>query len=517
MSVSEPVDPRCPSCGRQFGERIRCVYCAATREGRKEVSRIQLYALPLLVASIYFFYQAMYVAPTYRAITSLGEKDNFRRVRVRGEVLSVRVFTDKYERGTSVVLGLSALGEKASGSAPKNAEIRLKADGRIGHELKPGGRVPSVGDILDVSASLFAGRGYRLLSLNSARNLKVVGATENKVVYTATTVAEVLADPEALRDKAIELTRVRIAKRLGRFHLGVVGADDSQVLRVYGLKQRFYRPDDVVSLRGRWTQFKEGMPWELKVDAQDPSACVVLEKSEKPAFKDDRPKSVPPKVVTIAEVLADLEGHRNQPVKVDRAEVVAVRGRRSMDVRDEAGADALAVYGVDPWKFEPGDIVSVSGKLAKYEKANRWEIKIPRKGRGVRMLQKRISDRKPATIAQLLAAPADYEDMHILVPEAVVTTIEDARSFLAGGPAGSISVPVSEKSTASGAASESSTPSVLVAGSSTEKLSEGAVVKIRGQFVRRGDGDVWEIKTAERDDAAVRVSTSRRPSGGEGR
>lgn len=516
MSESSSVDPLCPSCGRQFGERKRCIYCAATREGRVDVGRIQLTALPLLLASVFCFYQAMFAAPAYRPIPSLGEKDNFSRVRVRGEVHSVRVFTDKYERGTSVVLGLRALDEGAAGSASKDTEIRLKADGKIGHELKMEGRVPTIGDILDASASVFAGKGYRLLSLNSAHNLKVVGATENKVVYTATTVAEVLAAPESFRDKAIELTRVRIAKRLGRFHLGVTGADASQVLRVYGLKPQFYRPDDVVTLRGKWAQYKKGNPWELKVDRKDPMSSVVLEKSEKPPFKDERPKFEPPKVVTIAEVLAKPEQYRDQQVKVERAEVAAVSGRRSMEVRDEAGTEALAVYGIDPWKFEPGDIVSVTGKLSLYEKAKRWEIKVARKGRGPRVLEKRSPDRRSATITQLLETPGDYEDAKVAVSKAVVAAIVDETSFLAAAPAAGESVSGSESSTASVAASEGSTPSVSVSGSSTEKLSEGAVVKIRGEFVKGGDGGIWQIQAAENDGAAVRFVSSKRSSGGGG-
>jgi hypothetical protein len=478
--------------------------------------RIKLYAVPLILASVFCFYQAIFAAPSFRSIASLGEKDNFGRVRVRGEVLSVRVFTDKYQRGTSIVLGLGALGEGDAGSAGKAGEIRLKADGKVGHEIKTGGRVPSIGDILDVSASVFAGRGYRLLSLNSSHNLKVVGATDNKVVYTETTVAKVLADPEAFRDKAIALPRARLAKRLGRFHLGVAGEDESKLLRVYGEKPQFYRPDDVVSVRGRWTQFKKGSPWELKVDRQDPSGFVVLEKSEKPTFERDDPKPAPAKVVTIAEVLANPEQFKGQRIKVERAEVAAVSNRRSMDVRDEAGADTLAVFGIDPWRNEPGNIVSVSGKLSLYEKANRWEIKVDRKARGVRTLEKANPDRKKATMAQLLATPADYEGTKIVVYEALVTAIVDENSFRVGDPAESEAAPASASTTASVVSSGTPAGSISVTGSSTEKLTAGARVKLRGEFVKPADGAEWQIRVAERDLGAVRFVSSKRSTDGAG-
>lgn len=540
MSDATPADQPCPSCGRNFGPRARCVYCAATREGRVEVGRIQRYAYPLLLAAVFCFYQAMFATPTYRDIATLGEKDNFRRVRVRGEVRSVRVFTDKYQRGTSVVLSLAALDEGEQGSKPGGAEIRLKADGRIGHELKTEGRVPSIGEILDVSASVFAGKGYRLLSLNSARNLKVVGATDRKVVYTEATVEEILADPEAFRDKAVALPRAKVVKAMGSFHLGVSAEGGSEILRVYGEKPQFYRPDDIVSLRGKWTKFKPGQPWELKVESGDPSGCVVLVKSDKPALEAAPRK---PRDVTVAELLAGPDEFRDQRVKVGRAVVVEVRGNRSMDVRDEAGTGTLAVFGIDPWYLEPGDVVAVTGKLSKYEKKNRWEIKADRGRSGSRVLEKKNPDRKKATMAQLLAAPGDHEGAKVVVYKALVAEIVDATSFRAGDPEApapespSPSAPASDTSTASAAssatttgsapASETSTAaapsvasppaSVLVRGTETRYLREGAAVKLRGTFVRHPDGSGWEIQIAEGDGGAVRTLRSRRPAGRKGR
>ncbi|MDD2715717.1 MAG: hypothetical protein PHW04_07480 [Candidatus Wallbacteria bacterium] len=271
----------CESCGRFLGpERQSCIYCGALRSSRIPVRNFYWFGYFLVCLGFFYFFLALTYKPVFIPIFSLNETMNFKRVRVKGLVTAAYTNLDKYKRNTSVSLTLRGLKTDGTVDWSDNDQnvIRLKAEGENGTALKNSGNLPKNGDLVELSASLYAGPGYRVLNLSSQQFIKIIGHTMSAggIAYAPATVTELLANAESWRDKAVLVKKSRIVKCREKYIIEISDpdADPPQNFLVFGIKPEQYSEGDLVSVRGTFTFYSDGGYWEIKTDKGDRDAVT---------------------------------------------------------------------------------------------------------------------------------------------------------------------------------------------------------------------------------------------------
>ena len=276
----------CPSCGKEnpAGYKV-CRFCAASIERRISLKIVPVGVVLLLaIAAAHFHWAANYV-PDYAPIPSLTAERNFERVRVRGRVADVQILREAYDHH-QVRIELEGEGERS----PDN-RISVRLEGEPANDFLANPGLLNRGDLVDVAAALYAGAGYRHLSVSSAQFIRVlekgsgpvVGAGEAETRAPAApavraTVADLLADPEKYRDQVIvarPLEVVETPAALPFFRVADVGRPEPQLV-VIGFKGAVPAVGARISVRGKFTFYEKKGYWELQVRDWDQGAVIVL-------------------------------------------------------------------------------------------------------------------------------------------------------------------------------------------------------------------------------------------------
>ncbi|MEZ7891671.1 MAG: hypothetical protein QMC67_07975 [Candidatus Wallbacteria bacterium] len=265
----------CPSCGRKIDGRPRCPYCCTLTEQKWRISlfHINLTTLVLFAAAIVYCVIAGTLKPHYTDIVGLNESKNFERVRVLGKVNYVSQIKDRYEKRTIVQVEIGDL--KNGDSDDYNTKIKVKAEGEVAADLIKKQLIPDKGDIVDVSASLYAGKGYRVLSLGSADFLRVVTKGQPGD-SNETTIGNILAKTSEFNNKIVSIKEAVITKKTGKFILEVSDPDLKSSIMVFGADPSKYEVNQKVSISGRVVYYEKGDCYEIKVSEDDMNGIVPL-------------------------------------------------------------------------------------------------------------------------------------------------------------------------------------------------------------------------------------------------
>lgn len=270
------IPETCPSCGRANPERMkRCAYCCTLTAPRERITirAMNMSTIVLFIAAAIYFMIAANLSPQYTPIAALDEKMNFQHVRVLAKVRYMNEFKDKYAKRSTIQLELEDA--KFGGGDDYEGRIKLKAEGEVARELKEKGLIPARGDVIDVSASLFAGKGYRTLSLGTAELLKVVDrASEAAVVESS--VRELVEKPESFKNKKVKIKEAVIKAKRGKLVIEASDpADPSKTLVIFGADPSGYREGQKISAAGLFVYYDRGGYWELKVGDDDESVTAL--------------------------------------------------------------------------------------------------------------------------------------------------------------------------------------------------------------------------------------------------
>jgi hypothetical protein len=277
------IADKCPSCGRPNPEfKKRCAYCCALTPPRERISvrSMNLSTIILFIAAIVYFAISVSLSPHYIAIGDLNEAMNFSHVRVLAKVRYISEFKDKYEKRSTIQLELEDA-KDGSGDGYEG-RIKLKAEGEVARELKEKGLLPARGDIIDASATLFAGKGYRTLSLGTAELLKVLDkSNENKTVDAD--IKSLLEKPDNFKNKKIKVKEAVVISKRGKLIIEVADAaveiapgSKSPTIIVFGVDSARYTKGQKLSINGLFVYYERGGYWEIKVNEEESDAITIL-------------------------------------------------------------------------------------------------------------------------------------------------------------------------------------------------------------------------------------------------
>lgn len=167
--TSNPI--LCPSCGEDPGGPVVCQFCCAATSPQRRVTEKQmvLVAAGVAVLGIVLLAWASTVATPVTPIKELATEGAFMHFRVKGEVIRSGMFKTPYANADTYNFWIDDRSSDKSGESV----LKLKVDGPVYADLKEAGKVPERGDTIDVEGTLYAGEGFRLLSLNTAAMLKL--------------------------------------------------------------------------------------------------------------------------------------------------------------------------------------------------------------------------------------------------------------------------------------------------------------------------------------------------------
>ena len=277
------IADKCPSCGRPNPKlKKRCAYCCALTPPRERISvrSMNLSTIILFIAALVYFAISVSLSPNYVAIGDLNETMNFSHVRILAKVRYISEFKDKYQKRSTIQLELE---DATKGSGDEyEGRIKLKAEGEVAKELKEKGLLPARGDIIDASATLFAGKGYRTLSLGTAELLKVVDkSNENKTIDAD--IKSLLEKPDNFKNKKIKVKEAVVVSKRGKLIVEVAdtavetipGSKPASVI-VFGVDSALYKEGQKLSLNGLFIFYERGGYWEIKVNEEETDAVTIL-------------------------------------------------------------------------------------------------------------------------------------------------------------------------------------------------------------------------------------------------
>lgn len=276
-SVDLNIPEKCPSCGRENTVRSkRCAYCCTLTPPRERITlrAMNLSTVVLFIAALVYFVIAATLSPQYAPVSSLNESMNFQHVRILAKVRYISEFKDKYQKRSTIQLELED--SKSGGGDDYEGRIKLKAEGEVARELKEKGLMPARGDVVDVSATLFAGKGYRTLSLGTAELLKVVDKA-SEAAAVETDVKSLIEKPESFKNKKVKIKEAVIKAKRGKLALEVSGPGDAAgTLVIFGVDPSGYKEGQKISASGLFVYYERGGYWELKITEDESDSIVVL-------------------------------------------------------------------------------------------------------------------------------------------------------------------------------------------------------------------------------------------------
>ena len=285
------IPRRCPSCGKENPpESAVCRFCGASTVERIPLKILGFGIALLLVIAAAHFYLAATFAPDYAAIPSLTAARNFERVRVKGRVTNVQIIREEYDHHQ---VRIEITGDESVSRFPDN-RISVRLEGEPANDFLADPGFLGRGDLVDVAASLYAGDGYRHLSVSSVQFIRIlekgsgdgaeVGGADGASPYAPgapavqTTVAELLGDPEKFRDQVViarPLEVVEVPEALPFFRASDAGKPEPQLV-IIGYKGDLPKVGDKISARGKFIYYEKKGYWEIQVRDWDRGAVIVL-------------------------------------------------------------------------------------------------------------------------------------------------------------------------------------------------------------------------------------------------
>ena len=283
----------CPSCGKENppGSAV-CHYCGASTVERIPLTILGAgIGLLIIIAAAHFHLAANY-KPDYASISALTAERNFERVRVKGRVTNVRIIREAYDHHQ---VRIEIEGDPAVSKFPDN-RITVRLEGEPANDFLTNPGFLNRGDLIDVAASLYAGEGYRHLSVSSAQFIQILekgtggafapetggaprpGDEAARAPAPRTTVAELLADPEKFRGQVViarPLEVVAVPEGLPFFRVGDEGRPKPDLV-VIGYKGALPKVGDQISVRGEFIYYEKKGYWEIQVRAWDKGGVIVL-------------------------------------------------------------------------------------------------------------------------------------------------------------------------------------------------------------------------------------------------
>ena len=290
--MATPEIPRCcPSCGKENPpESAVCHFCGASTVERISLKILGFGIVLLLLVAAAHFYLAATFEPDYAAIPSLTAERNFERVRVKGRVTNIQIIRKEYNHHQ---VRIEITGDESLSRFPDN-RISARLEGEPANDFLSNSGFLNRGDLVDVAASLYAGEGYRHLSVSSVQFIRIlekgsgegadVGGANGAAPYAPsvpaiqTTVAELLGDPEKFRDQVVvarPLEVVEVPKALPFFRVIDEGKPEPQLV-ILGYKGDLPAVGDKISVRGKFIYYDKKGYWEIQVRNWDRGSVIVL-------------------------------------------------------------------------------------------------------------------------------------------------------------------------------------------------------------------------------------------------
>lgn len=163
----------CPSCGMSIQPVEVCYYCCAATSPKCRVKETTLILWSSVVAVIGVVLLVM-AAASETAVTPIAELSQdgaFNHFRIKGEV--TRSFFADTPYDGSDLYSFWVADESVRG---KVVPLKVKVDGPVYRILQEKNKVPQRGMTVDVEGTLYAGDGFRLLSLNTDSMLQIENA-----------------------------------------------------------------------------------------------------------------------------------------------------------------------------------------------------------------------------------------------------------------------------------------------------------------------------------------------------
>lgn len=196
--MSTPDTPLCcPSCGKEnLSDAKICRLCGASMVERISLRIVTVGIVLLLLISVAHFYKASTYQPNYAPISSLTPELNFERVRVKGRVTNIQIIREAYNHNQ---VRIEIVNEGQTSPFASRNRISARLEGEPANDFLTNPDYVKRGDLVDVAAALYAGEGYRHLSVSSAQFIRVLEKGKGTITYDSST-----GDPQFLSDGTSE-------------------------------------------------------------------------------------------------------------------------------------------------------------------------------------------------------------------------------------------------------------------------------------------------------------------------
>ena len=271
----------CPSCGKPNPSRARvCRFCTASTQERLHVGLITMGVFVLLGLAAVHLVAAMAYTPRYTPIPELLSEMNFEKVRVLGRVGEISVTRGPYD---SHQVRIELEDEESLRAHPALRKITARLDGEAANDFLKLKDPIRKGDLVEVAASVFAGEGYRHLSVSSPQFIRVKERGRRPEEREAdsnlgTTVQELLRSPDKYRDKSVQIRSaeiVSVSDGIPVLRIADPGRTDKD-LTVFGYEGAKFSVGQKVSVRGQFIFYDKKGYWEIKTPFGDDQAVAAV-------------------------------------------------------------------------------------------------------------------------------------------------------------------------------------------------------------------------------------------------
>jgi hypothetical protein len=240
-----------------------------------------------MIVSLIHFYNAVTHTPEYTPIHKMTPKMNFEKIRTVGRVSDIKLVEAEYGQH---VVKLELTDEKARANTPRTLRtITAKLEGEAASDYLAWENPPGIGDRVEVAASLYAGDGYRHLSVSAIPFIRILErafagqtgpgeAAAGKPEVLSVTIPQLLAQPERFRDQTVSLPEVEViyAEAGSPFFRARDLTETNQNLVIMGYKGPPLSVGQQVSVRGQFVFYAKKNYWEIMIPRSDTRAVTVL-------------------------------------------------------------------------------------------------------------------------------------------------------------------------------------------------------------------------------------------------
>ncbi len=163
----------CPSCGRTIEASEVCPYCCTLTDPTRRVTEKSLVRWAVLVAllGIGLLAWSAFVETPVTPVANLENTGAFLHFRIQGKVTKTSYFKARYRDADVFSFWIDDGSQNESSG--QTGTVKVKIDGPVYKRLQDDGSVPREGDSVDVEGTLYAGDGFRMLSVNTPEMLRI--------------------------------------------------------------------------------------------------------------------------------------------------------------------------------------------------------------------------------------------------------------------------------------------------------------------------------------------------------